>query len=347
MAIYKDVDRGTWYCKFYYTDWQGNKKQKLKRGFKLQREAKEWERKFLEQFAKNPDITFETLYNKYIEYLTPRVRESTLESRKSTIETHILPYFKKRVISDIKPSDVLTWQNTILEKKFSGSYTHLINRCLRTVFNYALEYQGLQKNPCIKSIGSPKRQKITFWTPEEYKRFIEYYKNDIRYFTIFELLYYTGIRIGEALALTLQDIDFKNCTISITKTYYRTGEKELINPPKTESSERDITIPPFLAEEIKEYVKHIYNLENDERLFQMSSVAIRLKLSEGAENTGVTQIRVHDLRHSHASMLINLGANPLLVSKRLGHETPEITLRTYSHLFPTVEADIVNKITKL
>ncbi len=347
MPTYKDEKTGTWYCKFYYTDWQGNKKQKLKRGFKLQREAKDWERQFLEQFAKNPDIIFSTLYKKYIESLTPRVRESTLESRKSTIETHILPYFKNLVISQITTADVLKWQNIILEKKFSSSYTHLINRCLRTIFNYAVEYHGLQKNPCTKPIGSPKRQKIAFWTPEEYKRFIEYYKDDIQYFTIFELLYYTGMRIGEALALTLKDIDLQNCIISITKTYYRTGEKELINPPKTESSERDIAIPQFLADEIQEYITHLYALSDNERLFPMASTSIRFKLTEGAENTGVKRIRVHDLRHSHASMLINLGANPLLVSKRLGHENPEITLKTYSHLFPSVESDIVNKITKL
>ena len=83
MATYKDEKRGTWYCKFYYVDWTGTRRQKLKRGFKLQREAKEWERLFLEQFAKNPDITFEALYEKYKEYIKPRIRESTAHGRRT------------------------------------------------------------------------------------------------------------------------------------------------------------------------------------------------------------------------------------------------------------------------
>ena len=101
MPVYKDKERNTYYCRFYYTDWQGQKRQKCKRGFKLQREAKEWERLFLEQFAKNPDITFESLYEKYKEYITPKIRESTAHTRFHMMDRHILPFFKDRVISDI------------------------------------------------------------------------------------------------------------------------------------------------------------------------------------------------------------------------------------------------------
>lgn len=347
MPVYKDEKTNTWYCKFYFVNWQGEKKQKLKRGFTRQKDAKEFERKFLEQFAKNPDITFETLYNKYIEYITPRVRESTLETRKALIDKHILPYFQKRLITEITPPDIVNWQNEILEKKLSSSYSNMISLCLNMMFHYAIEYQGLRESPCRKPIGSAKRKKITFWTPEEYKQFIEYFKDDVQYFTIFEILYYTGMRVGELLALTLNDIDFVGRKISITKTYYKTGKKELINPPKTPGSEREIEIPQFLAEELQEYTTHLYDLKDNQRLFVVLSKSIRARLIKGAEATGVKKIRIHDLRHSHASLLINLGANILLVSKRLGHESPDITLKTYSHLFPTVETDIVNKITKL
>lgn len=347
MPTYKDEKTNTWYCKFYYVNWQGEKKQKLKRGFPRQKDAKEFERKFLEQFAKNPDISFETLYNKYIEYITPRVRESTLETRKSLTDKHILPYFKNRIITEIAPSDVMNWQNEILSKKLSSSYSNMIGLCLNMIFNYAIEYHGLKESPCRKPMGSAKRKKVTFWTPEEYRKFIDCFKNDIQYLTIFEMLYYTGMRVGELLALTMNDVDFIGRKISITKTYYRTGRKELINPPKTQGSEREIEMPQFLAEELRSYTTHLYDLKENGRLFVVPSGAIRNRLSEGAKKTGVKQIRVHDLRHSHASMLINLGANPLLVSKRLGHESPDITLKTYSHLFPTVETDIVNKIIKL
>ena len=347
MAVYKDNDRGTWYCKFYYTNWQGEKKQKLKRGFKLQREAKDWERKFLEQFAKNPDITFESLYEKYKAYITPRIRESSAITRFGMLNTHVLPFFKNRIVSDISPADIAAWQTEILNKGLSESYTHTINVYLKAIFAYAVEYIGLAKNPCTKSIGSLKSRKIDFWTPEEYKQFSEACKDNIEYFTLFELLYYTGMRVGEALALTLKDINFKENTISITKTYYRVTGKDLINPPKTAGSERTIIMPEFLTDELKQYVSHLYKPDPEERIFNKRPQYVRSILMDRAEKAGVKQIRVHDLRHSHASMLINLGANPVLVANRLGHESADITLKIYSHLFPSTQSEIVNKIKKV
>ena len=152
------------------------------------------------------------------------------------------------------------------------------------------------------------------------------------------------MRVGEALALTLNDIDLKNKVVSVNKTYYRVAGKDLINPPKTAGSERDILIPDFLTEELREYISHLYKPDPNARLFNKRPQYVRSILRDRAEKVGVKQIRVHDLRHSHASMLINLGANPVLVAERLGHESPDITLRTYSHLFPSTQTEIVNKI---
>ena len=219
MPSYKDEKTNTWYCKFYYTNWQGQKKQKLKRGFKLQREAKDFERKFLEQFAKNPDITFETLYKKYKEYIKPRIRESSASVKFSVISTHILPFFKDRVISDISPADIAAWQNGMLTKKLSDTYLRTASVQLTAMFNYAVEYVGLPKSPCKKPIGSNKAKNVNFWTPEEYAQFIDQCRGNIKYYTIFEILYYTGMRKGELLALTLNDIDFTGNKISINKTY--------------------------------------------------------------------------------------------------------------------------------
>ena len=127
MPSYKDDKNNTWYCKFYYTDWTGKKRQKLKRGFKLQREAKEWERIFLEQFAKSPDITFTALYEKYKAYYIPRVKESTAATKLPMIEKHILPFFKNKILSDIAPADIAEWQNEILSKNLSDTYMNQLN----------------------------------------------------------------------------------------------------------------------------------------------------------------------------------------------------------------------------
>ena len=347
MPAYKDEKTGKWYCKFYYTDWTGKKRQKLKRGFDRQRDAKEWERIFLEQFAKNPDITFLALYEKYKAYYIPRVKESTAASKLPMIENHILPFFKDRILSDIEAADVAEWQNEILAKNLSDTYMNQLNIVLSAIFNYAVDYVGLQKNPCGKKIGSRKTRKLSFWTPDEYKLFIDQLKDDIQYFTVFEILYYTGMREGELLALTLNDVDFKKNQIHITKTYYRITGKDLINSPKTEKGCRIIDIPPLLTEEIREYVQQLYKPDPAARLFPLRPQYIRSVLQRTARKAGVKIIRIHDIRHSHASLLINLGANPVLVADRLGHESPDITLKIYSHLFPHSQKEIVSKIEKL
>lgn len=344
MPAYKDNRKGTWYCKFYYTDWTGTRRQKMKRGFKLQREAKEYERLFLEQFAKDPDITFESLYGKYKGYIKPRIRETTYKTRTMMADIHILPFFKSRIVSDISPADVAAWQEGMLSKGLSSSYLHTVNGVLDMIFNYAVEYVGLRKSPCRNPIGSTKRRDVTFWTLEEYRQFSAACSVDIMFFTVFEVLYYTGMREGEFLALTLNDIDFKNCKITINKTYCRMDGKDIINPPKTPNSNRVIDIPGFLADEIKEYVSRLYRPDPETQLFTISARTIRRALNRYADEAGVKRIRVHDIRHSHASLLIDLGANPVLVAERLGHESADITLRIYSHLFPTRQEDVVQKI---
>lgn len=342
MPTYKNNDNGTWYCKFNYTDWTGKRKQKLKRGFNLQREAKEWERIFLEQFAKNPDITFESLYLKYKGYIEPRIKESTYHSKFLSLDKHVLPFFKDRIISDIGPADIAAWQNEMLGKGLSDTYLHNLNSALSSIFNYAVDYVGLPRNPCKKLIGSNKTRQIDFWTPDEYKRFSDACRDDIEKFTIFETLYYTGMRKGELMALTLNDIDFKGNKITINKTYYQAGDKT--TTPKTHSSNRVIDIPEFLTEELREYVTHLYQPDPESRLFIRGEKYLRLALNSTAEKAGIKRIRVHDIRHSHASLLIDMGANPVLIAARLGHESADITLKIYSHLFPTRQADIVQKI---
>lgn len=347
MPTYKDTKTNTWYCKFYYKDWQGNKRQKLKRGFKLQREAKEWERLFLEQYAKNPDITFESLYLKYKGYKENRVKASTLENQCNAIELHILPFFKKKIVSEITPADVIEWQNRILDKGFSASHSRQINAYLRMIFKYAVDFLGLSQSPVKSQICKPQKGNIDFWTSEEYKTFSDSIKHNIELFTAFEILFYTGMRKGELLALTLGDVDFENKKISITKTLAYVKGVYVIQPPKTEKSNRVVSVPEFLLDEIKDYIKKIYGANQNTRLFHRSRVWLGQAITNNHQKAGVKKIRVHDLRHSHASLLINLGANPLLIAERLGHENIKETMNTYSHLFESHEKDIIEKLEKI
>ena len=155
------------------------------------------------------------------------------------------------------------------------------------------------------------------------------------------------MREGELLALTPNDIDFQNQTIFINKTYCRITGKDIINPPETEHSERIIKMPEFLSSEIQEYLHTLSKLDSTQRIFQKRPQYLRRFLINRAQKANVKIIRIHDIRHSHASLLIDLGANPVLVAERLGHESPNITMKTYAHLFPSTHDDIVKRIQKI
>ena len=160
----------------------------------------------------------------------------------------------------------------------------------------------------------------------------------------FMLLYWTGMRIGELLALTYEDIDLEKRIISISKSYQRLDGKDVITPPKTPKSNRKITIPPFLAEELKEYCSHLYGIMPNERMFRFTKSYMEHEIVRGIKETGVKRIRIHDLRHSHASLLVELGFQPLAIAERLGHEKIETTLNTYSHLYPNKQAELANRL---
>lgn len=344
MPAYKDEKAGKWYCKFYYTDWTGKKRQKLKRGFDRQRDAKDWERIFLEQYATTPDIAFRSLYDKYVRFKENRVKRTTLDNQKCAIELHILPFFGDMLVSEITPADVAEWQNQLLSEHYSAAHTRQINAYLRMLFRYAINYLGLQKSPVIGQICKPTVKQINYWTPEEYKLFSDNLKDNIELYTAFEMLFYTGMRKGELLALTLKDIDFEKKTIRINKTLAYISGEYVAQSPKTVKSNRIIEAPDFLLEEIKAYIAKLYCPESKQRLFMRSRVWLGQAITYNCERLNMKRIRVHDLRHSHASLLINLGANPLMIAERLGHEDVKVTMNTYGHLFQSHQKDIIDKL---
>lgn len=185
---------------------------------------------------------------------------------------------------------------------------------------------------------------MEFWTKQEFKQFFPSMDKKPEARMAFMLLYWTGMRIGELLALTYEDIDFEKRIISISKSYQRLDGKDVITPPKTPKSNRKITIPPFLAEELKEYCSHLYGIMSNERMFRFTKSYMEHEIVRGIKETGVKRIRIHDLRHSHASLLVELGFQPLAIAERLGHEKIETTLNTYSHLYPNKQAEMADRL---
>ena len=351
MPAYKDEKTGKWFAKFYYTNWQGIKKQKWKRGFATKKEALGFERDFLEKQSANPDMTFQNLYEIYMEDMAARLKQSTLLTKKAVLQTHILPFFGSKPINEIKASDVRRWQAKLMSSpnNYSQTYLKKINTELNSIINYAKRFYDLNTNPCGKAgtIGKAKAEEMDYWTYDEYIAFRDGVKDKSLSYICFEVLYWTGMREGELLALSPADIDLDNKTISINRTYQRIEGKDVFTSPKTRKSKRKIPIPDFLCQELSDYIQSRYMLDADERLFPITKSYLSHEMIRGCKNTGVKKIRIHDIRHSHASLLINQGCDALMLADRLGHEKVSTTLNTYSHLFPHKQQELVHSLESL
>lgn len=248
MPTYYDETQKTYYCKFYYQDYTGERKQKKKRGFKRQKDAKDWERNFLETQQGQPDMAFKNMVELYLEDQQHRTRAITFKNTKILIEKHIIPYFGSKPTNKITPKDIRSWQNQIMTMQFAESYQKRICVALSAIFNYAVRFHNLKDNPAriAGPIGSSKSKGIEFYTLDEYKRFITAVDAP-QYQAAFQILYWTGIRVGELLALTPSDFDFQSNMLRITKTRQRINGMDVVTPPKTQKSTRDILITKQLA----------------------------------------------------------------------------------------------------
>ena len=351
MAAFRNKDNGTWYVQFRYTDWKGERQQKLKRGFATKKDALAWEREFLMQKQADVNMTFESFTQLYEKDVKPKLKLNTWLTKESIIKKKILPYFGKRKLSEITAKDVMDWQNEIRElrdskgKPYSRTYLRTVHNQLSTIFNHAIRYYGLQINPASKAgnMGVEERREMLFWTKAEYLKFAEAMMDKPLSYYAFEMLYWCGIREGELLALTPADFDLEAGTVSINKSYQRLKGQDIITTPKTQKSNRVIQMPKFLCDEIADYLKMFYSVPKDERIFPVSKHYLKHEMERGCKATGVKRIRIHDLRHSHVSLLIDMGFTALAIADRVGHESIDITYR-YAHLFPTRQTEMADRL---
>jgi len=351
MSASKDANKGTWTIYARYTDWQGNVKVLHKRGFKTKRDALEYEREFLLRKAKDVNMGFSQFVESYLEDLKPRLKYNTYLTKEHIIRTKILPYFKEKSLADISTSDIMQWQNSILQmrddngKGYSPTYLKTISAQMSAMFNHATRYYDLKNNPCQKvgNMGKKKAKEMLFWTKDEVGQFIETMKNKPMSYYAFEVLFWTGIREGELLALTRGDVDLEKKILHIRKSYQRLEKKDVITEPKTEKSNRDINLPDFLCDELEDYFGMLYKCSDNTRLFGVSKHYLQHEMQRGCKESGVKRIRIHDLRHSHVAYLIELGFSPVEIADRMGHESISVTF-TYSHLYPSKQKSLADKL---
>ena len=351
MSVYKDTKNNTWKVYYRFTDWQGKVHQSTKRGFPTKREALAWEREQLHKVEADLDMTFESFIDTYTADMKNRLKENTWHTKEHIIRTKLLPYFAKRKMNTIQPKDIIAWQNEMIKcrdksgEAYSPVYLKTLHNQLSAIFNHAVKFYGLKDNPAAKvgNMGKAKAREMFFWTQEEYKKFSEEMMDKPVSFYAFEMLYWCGIREGELLALTPADFDFERQTVTINKSYQRIGGRDIITDPKTPKSNRTIKMPEFLCEEMQDYMKQLYRIGKNDRLFEVTKSYLHHEMDRGAKAAGVKRIRIHDLRHSHISLLIEMGYSAVAIADRVGHESINITYN-YAHLFPSTQSDMADKL---
>ena len=185
------------------------------------------------------------------------------------------------------------------------------------------------------------------WIPEKFSQFIAVMKEMPESYTMFMLLYFTGMREGKMLALALSDIDFGCSIICIEKNYQRVDGEDYITASKTHKINPTVVMPEVIKKCLADYMEQVYGLNPNDRLFPYHKTKLYRDMKMACEKSGVKKIRVHDIRHTNASLLINLGCSPLLVAERLGHERVSTTMEVYSHLFPTKQTKAVKQPNKM
>ena len=359
----KKADNGTYYFRanLGYNPITGKQIQKYRSGFQTKKEAREEYSKLVltstaELTEKKKTISFQQFIEEtYLPWYKTQVKESTYLNRRSTIQKHF-SYFYKMATDEIEPINVQNWQLE-LAKEFSPNYIRIVQGMLSIAFDKAIVLGIAKKNPS-RMVGNikSKKTKVDFWTLEEFQKVTsllykgDYYEHYL--FISFWLLFMTGMRIGEAAALQWSDIDFETGLLNINKTlYYKSMDEYKFVDPKTQASVRTIYIDADTIRELKAWrAVQQKVLKGCGFILSYSGIptskhTLPRALEKLAGLAGVHRIKIHALRHSHASLLISMGENPLLIKERLGHEKIQTTLGTYGHLYPNTNLEVAHKLT--
>lgn len=345
-----------WSVRFRVVE-NGKTKNKRLSGFKTKKEAlaayteycqsQKIEEKIKE--GSTESVKFGYLIDKFMEYQKSNLKSTTYYDAEIRIKNHITSYFGQINIDDITPRVVLEWKLAKENEGYSFGFRQKILGDLKAILKFAETYYDFP--PGLRAKITPLRRteakrEMQYWSADEFRRFISVADKD-EYRLLFTFLYICGCRIGEALALKWADVDLNNNIVNIHASMSTKvkGAPYIITSPKTISSTRKISITKRLADDMRAYRA---NRPNDIFVFggtrPLSDTSVSRYFKRYIEKSGVKKIRIHDLRHSCASLLISNGCSIVAVSKRLGHSDIRETLNTYSHMMPEDDDKIISAL---
>ena len=357
----KDGRKYIWYV--WETGLDGKKHKKFSKAYKTEVEAKRAEKEYLkmsEVFEGDMNMTFKELYTKYYEVQKDIVRYSTLKTYRDRIK--YIGMFDKVKLKDMDAIHYQKWRAEMMKVDISNSYKNEIQKFLKIVINWAVKTYGFNMNKFYGRMerftsASDIKKEMDFYTLEEFNQFISFAPN-LQIKCMYETLYYCELRRGEARGLQWKDVNWIDKRLSVTKQAVTHGSENSTNyeltKPKTQKSNRILPIAEILFRDLKQLYEEQKQFAefNDEwfifgNFIPITFYQMRHKNIEIARNANIKRIRLHDFRHSCASLLINNNANIAVVSQFLGHASIEETLDTYTHMFKDKLSDAVNTINKL
>ena len=334
----------------------GKRKQKTKSGFKTKKEAQTAAAALITQlergeYFEEKKITIKSFIEDWLENVARHnIKPSTFGGYKGTIHKRIIPALGHYKLTDLKPPAINKFYNHLLkDENLSEEYVEYIHSILKTAFNTAVEWEYIRTN-IFHKVKKPRRKKkeMQTWSFEEARCFLETIKDGKRhYYMLYLLAIYTGMRRGEILGLRWSDINFEAGKLSIQRTLYYTKEQGIIiQSTKNNHSARTVSISDFVMSELKQH--RIWQIERklqfgvpysedgyiiaNEKGGPLNPNYVYNHFSKAIKKANVKKIRFHDLRHTHASLMLLLGEHPKIVSERLGHSSIEMTMNTYSHV---------------
>ncbi|MCM3079598.1 site-specific integrase [Brevibacillus invocatus] len=350
------------------TDETGKRRQITRSGFKTKKEAEIACAEMITKYDTGELViskkqTLESYLQFWLEnHAKSTLRTSSYTNHETVINSRIIPALGKVELDKLTPIQVTKYLTELQKEDLSADYVKYIHAVLKKAINQAVKWQLIPKN-IMDHVDPPRltAKEIITWTPEQANEFLSYAEKD-KYYIAFVLAIYTGMRRGEILGLRWKDIDFEQAKISIQQTLYRPANQGIIfQEPKTKSAKRRIAIPQFVLQELKRhkarqnkfrleygagYEDHDLVVSYDDGRPQDPRNLLR-HYERITKKSGLPPIRFHDLRHTHATMLLQMGEHPKVVSERLGHSRVGITMDVYSHVMPDMQKDAADNFEKM
>ncbi len=367
MTVRKDKQTGLWLIDISggVNPVTGKRRRHIKRGIKTRREAITLEPQLrIQKFgdsSKIKGITIDLLYTlSQEEDRNNHRRDTYLHTQEVYYRKHFMGYFENAKIDKLTPKDMEIFRQTLIKKNLEASTINRLMAQLSKLFNTAVKHGFRPDNPCLALRKLPESPKtINYWTLDEFNTFMSLFEvEEYPYQLFFKVAFSTGMRKGELLALTWEDVDFSRQTINVNKTLVRLPDGQMsFHPPKTKSGYRSITIHKSLTQELqtwrdkqKELLTPYCEDPNTLQLFQfipepLNEFRVKRAFDKVMSRTDkLKEIRIHDFRHSHVALLIENEESPYVIKERLGHKSIKTTYNTYGHLYPNRQKSLSDKL---